>query len=87
MKITTQETTTGLIVKFENDSDMIIENIASVIDYKVSSQSIEEIRNLLVTSCRFNEQPDIVTAKWFVENLLTDKEIRELIEQLRINKY
>ena len=82
MKFTTKETPTGLILKVENDSDQIIENIASVIDYKVPQKTIEEIRNLLVTSCRFNEQPDIVTAKWFVENLLTDKEIRELIKQL-----
>ena len=82
MKFSTQETPTGLIVKAENDSDQIIENIASVIDYNVPQKTIEEIRNLLVSSCRFNEQPDIVTAKWFVENLLTDKEIRELIKQL-----
>ena len=82
MKFTTTETPSGLIVKVENDSDQIIENIASVIDYNVPQKTIEEIRNLLVTSCRFNEQPDIVTAKWFVENLLTEKEIRELIKQL-----
>jgi len=82
MKFTSQETKTGLIVKVENDSDMIIENIASPIDGFIKKQTIEEIRNLLVTSCRFNEQPDIVTAKWFVENLLTEKEIRELIKEL-----
>ena len=82
MKIITKEITTGLIVKFENDSDQIIENIASPIDGFINPQTIEEIRNLLVTSCRFNEQPDIATAKWFVENLLTEKEIRELIKQL-----
>lgn len=86
MKITTKETTTGLIVKFENDSDQIIENIASPIDGFINPQTIEEIRNLLVSSCRFNEQPDIVTAKWFVENLLTESEIEQLIEQLKINK-
>ena len=79
MKFTTTETPSGLIVKVENDSDQIIENIASVIDYKVTQKTIEEIRNLLVTSCRFNEQPDIVTAKWFVENLLSEKEIRQRI--------
>ena len=82
MKFTTTETPSGLIVKVENDSDQIIENIASPIDGFIKKQTIEEIRNLLVTSCRFNEQPDIVTAKWFVENLLTDKEIRELIKEL-----
>ena len=82
MKFTTTETPSGLIVKVENDSDMIIENIASPIDGFIKKQTIEEIRNLLVSSCRFNEQPDITTAKWFVENLLTDKEIRELIKQL-----
>ena len=82
MKIIAAETPTRLIVKMENDSDMIIENIASVIDYKVPQKTIEEIRNLLVTSCRFNEQPDVITAKNFVESLLTEKEIRELIKQL-----
>jgi hypothetical protein len=82
MKFTTTETPSGLIVKVENDSDQIIENIASPIDGFIKKQTIEEIRNLLVSSCRFNEQPDIVTAKWFVENLLTDKEIRELIKEL-----
>ena len=82
MKFTTQETPTGLILKVENDSDQIIENIASPIDGFIKKQTIEEIRNLLVSSCRFNEQSDVQTAKWFVENLLTDKEIRELIKQL-----
>ena len=82
MKFTTTETTSGLIVKVENDSDQIIENIASSIDGVVKKETIEEIRSLLVSSCRFNEQTDVVTAKWFVENLLTEKEIRELIKQL-----
>ena len=82
MKFTTTETPSGLIVKVENDSDQIIENIASPIDGFIKKQTIEEIRNLLVSSCRFNEQPDIVTAKYFVESLLTDKEIRELIKEL-----
>ena len=82
MKFTTKETTSGLIVKVENDSDQIIENISSLIDGKIKKQTIEEMRNLLVSSCRFNEQPDVVTAKWFVENLLSEKEIRELIKQL-----
>ena len=82
MKITTQETTTGLIVKFENDSDQIIENIASPIDGFINPKTIEEIRNLLVVSRRCNEHSDIVTAKWFVENILTEKEIRELIKSL-----
>ena len=82
MKITTQETPTGLILKVENDSDQIIENIASPIDGFIKKQTIEEIRNLLVSSCRFNEQSDVETAKWFVENLLSEKEIRELIKQL-----
>ena len=68
MKFSTQETPSGLIVKVENDSDMIIENIASPIDDFIKKQTIEKIRNLLVESCRFNEQPDIVTAKWFVES-------------------
>ena len=82
MKFTTQEIPTGLILKVENDSDQIIENIASPIDGFIKKQTIEEIRILLVSSCRFNEQPDVVTAKWFVENLLSEKEIRELIKQL-----
>lgn len=82
MKFTTTETPSGLIVKVENDSDQIIENIASPIDGFIKKQTIEEMRNLLVSSCRFNEQTDVVTAKWFVENLLSEKEIRELIKQL-----
>ena len=82
MKFTVKETQSGLIVKVENDSDQIIENIASPIDGNIKEQTIEEMRNLLVSSCRFNEQPDVVTAKWFVENLLSEKEIRELIKQL-----
>ena len=82
MKFTVKEIQSGLIVKVENDSDQIIENIASPIDCKIKEQAIEEMRNLLVSSCRFNEQPDVVTAKWFVENLLSEKEIRELIKQL-----
>ena len=82
MKFTTTETPTGLIVKVENDSDQIIENIASPIDGFIKKQTIEEIRNLLVSSCRFNEQSDVETAKWFVENLLSEKEIRGLIKQL-----
>ena len=82
MKFTTTETPSGLIVKVENDSDQIIENIASPIDGFIKKQTIEEIRNLLVSSCRFNEQSDQQTAKWFVENLLTDKEIRDLIKEL-----
>ena len=82
MKFTTTETTYGLIVKVENDSEQIIENIASPIDGFIKKQTIEEMRNLLVSSCRFNEQSDVQTAKWFVENLLSEKEIRELIKQL-----
>lgn len=82
MKFTTTETPSGLIVKVENDSAQIIENIASPFDGFIKKQTIEEIRNLLVSSCRYNEQPDIFTAKWFVENILSEKEIRELIKQL-----
>ena len=82
MKFTTTETPTGLIVKVENDSDQIIENVASSIDGVVKKETIEEIRSLLVSSCRFNEQSDVQTAKWFVENILSEKEIRELIKQL-----
>ena len=60
----------------------IIENIASPIDGFINPQTIEEIRNLLVVSRRCNEHSDIMTAKWFVENILTEKEIRELIKSL-----
>ena len=70
MKFTTKETPTGLILKVENDSDQIIENIASPIDGFIKKQTIEEIRFLLVSSCRFNEQSDVQTDKWFVENIL-----------------
>jgi len=82
MKFTVKEIQSGLIVKVENDSDQIIENIASPFDGFIKYQTIEEIRNLLVSSCRFNEQSDVETAKWFVENILSEKEIRELIKLL-----
>jgi hypothetical protein len=58
------------------------ERICSYIDNKVLEKFIDQINAISVDCSRYNGETDIEIAKYFVESLLTEKEIRELIKQL-----
>ena len=58
------------------------ERICSYIDNKVLEKFIDQINAVSVDCSRYNGETDIEIAKNFVESLLTEKEIRELIKQL-----
>ena len=58
------------------------ERICSYIDNKVLEKFIDQINAVSVDCGHYNGQNDIEIAKNFVESLLTEKEIRELIKQL-----
>lgn len=58
------------------------ERICSYSDNKVLDKFIDQINAVSVDCSRYNGETDIEIAKYFVESLLTEKEIRELIKQL-----
>ena len=58
------------------------ERICSYTDNKVLEKFIDQLNAVSVDCSHYNGKKDIEIAKYFVESLLTDKEIRELIKQL-----
>lgn len=83
MKITTKQGVLIFELQIETDSTIIKEDISSSFSpYKISKDIIGQLSNAVIECNRWNDVSDLETAKNFVENLLTDKEIRELIKQL-----
>lgn len=58
------------------------ERICSYSDNKVLETFVDQINAVSVDCSRHNGETDVEIAKNFVESLLTEKEIRELIKSL-----
>jgi len=58
------------------------ECISSAFEHEIPDKFIDQINDVSVDCCRYKGMNDVEIAKNFVESLLTEKEIRELIKQL-----
>ena len=58
------------------------ECISSAFEHEIPDKFIDQINAVSVDCCRYKGMNDVEIAKNFVESLLTEKEIRELIKQL-----
>ena len=58
------------------------ECISSAFENEIPDKFIDQINAVSVDCCRYKGMNDVEIAKNFVESLLTEKEIRELIKQL-----
>jgi len=83
MKITTRQISSSFELQIETGNAMIKEDLSSLFSpYKVSQETIDQLTTAAIECNRWNDTPDLETAKNFVESLLNEKEIRELIKQL-----
>ena len=82
MKISTEEKNKGLYLNIELDGQSAQFPVVNLFTNKVDKTLITELTDAAIECCRWNDQTDVSIAKIFVENLLTEKEIRELIKQL-----
>lgn len=58
------------------------ECISSAFEHEIPDKFIDQINAVSVDCCRYKGMNDVEIAKNFVESLLTEKEIRELIKRL-----
>ena len=85
MRIKTIESENGVLVlsiKSEDDNTRTYTHISSILTGKVEEPIVNEVHNLVMQVGRYNGLSDTDIVKNFVENTLTEKEIRELITKL-----
>ena len=82
MIISTEEKNKGLYLNIELDGQSAQFPVVNLFTNKVDKNLITELTDATIECCRWNGQNDIEIAKNFVESLLSEKEIRELIKQL-----
>ena len=82
MKISTEEKNKGLYLNIELDGQSAQFPVVNLFTNKVDKNMITGLTDAAIECSRWNDLSDLETAKNFVENLLTEKEIRELIKQL-----
>ena len=56
--------------------------ISNCVHNKVERKTENELHNLVIEAGRYNDWSDIEIVRFFVENTLTEREIRELIKLL-----
>lgn len=85
MRIRTQIANTNLLalsVFSVDETSLFTTTISTYNSHKVEQPIVNEVHNLVMEVGRFNGLSDIEIVKHFVENTLTEKEIRELIKSL-----
>jgi hypothetical protein len=71
-----------LCLKVYSEDTLTTTRISSYITKKVEKPIVNDIHNLVIEVARYNGLSNLETVKNFVENSLTEKEIRELIKSL-----
>ena len=82
MKITTEEKNNGLYFNIELDGQSAQFPVVNLFTNKVDGKIITELTSSAIECSRWNGTTDLEFIKDTVENLLSEKEIRELIKQL-----
>ena len=82
MKITTEEKNNGLYLNIELDGQSAQFPVVNLFTNKVDEKLITGLTKAAIECSRWNDLSDLEIAKNFVESLLNEKEIRELIKQL-----
>ena len=86
MRIKTMESEIGglvLSVRSEDENTHTYTRISSTLSGKVENKIVKELQDVVAEVGRYNNLSDVEIAKNFVESLLTEKEIRELIKSLK----
>ena len=84
MKITTELESNNLylVTKSEDRETIIKTVISSFISERVKPETVTEFHKVLLEIGKYNGQSDVKTCKQFIEDSLTENEIRELVRLL-----